>query len=741
MTRLLTILVVLVALGARATTFYVDYSGGSDSNAGTSTGAAWKLCPGMSGFAGSYSHAAGDRFIFKGGVTWYGGLNIYNSGSSLSVQDYYGVDTNWYSGGSWTQPAIDGQSGQMTFISLHDVSYVYVDNLEIKNGYFAGDDGVFIWYGQSTQVTLTNLYIHAWTHGAGWDDGSHPSGGGFDIVRSTMSGWPTWCASQYLLGCTIDGAPNGTDCGMAWHCSGVARNCIIRNMPNGFLTGGPSPEVSGCDIGPLTHSFSGRHENAIQDMTTPNHTMLIYNNVVHDCATGDQAISLSGGNGLAYVFNNIVYNCRFGHGPVQFDMRLGPYSGYVFNNILETSDPSAPTVGIPGGTGGFCIVKNNVCIKEGGLVDGGFSSTTETPNLVYTHAEAQTAGLITYTRDQPDSINYYQVTPVNSFTPGSSSPVRGVGENLMASAYGLMAALAYDATGGSRPQSAAWDDGVYQYGSVPPPSGGSANTNPVIVVSPSAAYFGIVTSGQSSNYSFTVANTGGGTLTGFVVPAGAWTCASTNFSVESNSTATVTLTYSPTVMAESASIVFTNTATAVAQSVAVSGDLAYVQPAITWAATNGIIRSPFSANGSNLVYGATTTDPSLAGQAIYFITVPSTGDYTLQGLVNAPQAGIKSCFVAFDAPPTTPDNIWDVVPPYTSGFEWRIASWRGATGTFDNDQYTPKVFTLSAGVHTVYVYGRENGWQVQAFTLQSQSSPPPAAPQMVRSKLGMMLGL
>src|SRR6266852_3392189 len=58
--------------------FYIDYSGGSNSNNGTSKDSPWKSHPYMqtgsgctgTGSAPSYTHAAGDRFIFKGGVTW-----------------------------------------------------------------------------------------------------------------------------------------------------------------------------------------------------------------------------------------------------------------------------------------------------------------------------------------------------------------------------------------------------------------------------------------------------------------------------------------------------------------------------------------------------------------------------------------------------------------------------------------------------------------------------------------------
>jgi hypothetical protein len=68
-------------------TYYVDYTGGSETATGTSTGAAWKYCPGDSRFTTGCSNPSdcyttwsgagsklnpGDTVIFKGGVTYTG---------------------------------------------------------------------------------------------------------------------------------------------------------------------------------------------------------------------------------------------------------------------------------------------------------------------------------------------------------------------------------------------------------------------------------------------------------------------------------------------------------------------------------------------------------------------------------------------------------------------------------------------------------------------------------------------
>jgi hypothetical protein len=80
LTALLTIVAVLVAgEAALAATYYVDYSGGHDANAGTSKAAPFKRCPGdkaATGKAASTTLVGGDTVYFKGGVSYMGQINL-----------------------------------------------------------------------------------------------------------------------------------------------------------------------------------------------------------------------------------------------------------------------------------------------------------------------------------------------------------------------------------------------------------------------------------------------------------------------------------------------------------------------------------------------------------------------------------------------------------------------------------------------------------------------------------------
>jgi hypothetical protein len=154
-------------------TYYIDFVGGSDANNGTAKGTAWKHHPYMTGWTGvGYSHSSGDRFIFKGGVTWDNTCYpwaVTGSGSSGAGRDYYGVDATWYTGGAWTRPVFDYEyTASNTSLMLISGSYLDFDNLEFKrflatatavgNGRGLVEGG-----GSGTDnTTFFNCYVHGW---------------------------------------------------------------------------------------------------------------------------------------------------------------------------------------------------------------------------------------------------------------------------------------------------------------------------------------------------------------------------------------------------------------------------------------------------------------------------------------------------------------------------------------------------------------------------------------------------
>jgi hypothetical protein len=136
---------------------------------------------------------------------------------------------------------------------------------------------------------------------------------------------------------------------------------------------------------------------------------------------------------------------------------------------------------------------------------------------------------------------------------------------------------------------------------------------------------------------------------------------------------------------------------------------------LSFSATNGVITSPMQMT-SNYVFQPFETDDLTGGTAFYWVNITNTGSYTIAATVNAPAGNENSFFIGWDGSVDT----WDVIQ-LTSGFESRAVSWRG-TGTFDANQFTPKVWTLTAGVHQLQVYGREASTLLQWITVTSYTA-------------------
>lgn len=141
---------------------------------------------------------------------------------------------------------------------------------------------------------------------------------------------------------------------------------------------------------------------------------------------------------------------------------------------------------------------------------------------------------------------------------------------------------------------------------------------------------------------------------------------------------------------------------------------------LTLGTGSATITSPFVlSNGtiSQPVYTGVTD----GGRAAYTFSLSTAGDYLVSAQVNAPDDSANSFFVNIDAEPTDPTMIWDI--PLTSGLAERTVSWRG-NGTFDNAQFAPKVFNLTAGTHTLIIRGREANTQLGAITLVPAATAP-----------------
>ncbi|GAA3399502.1 OmpL47-type beta-barrel domain-containing protein [Paenibacillus hodogayensis] len=139
------------------TSYYVDASSGSDSNAGTSAGAAWQTLDKVN----STTFMPGDRILFKAGGAWTGTLHPLGSGSAgapITIDGY----------GSGNKPLIMG-NGARAAIELHMQEYWTIQNLEITNDALqvAMRNGIFIRGNESSStapplhgIRILNMDVH-----------------------------------------------------------------------------------------------------------------------------------------------------------------------------------------------------------------------------------------------------------------------------------------------------------------------------------------------------------------------------------------------------------------------------------------------------------------------------------------------------------------------------------------------------------------------------------------------------
>jgi hypothetical protein len=457
---------VVLAIGAQAATYYIDYAGGDDANTGNSVEAPWKRAPGMKGFAGSYRHTAGDRFIFKGGVTWPAACyqwKITAGGSSEAVRDYYGVDRSWYAGEAYSRPVFDfehtligpGGWADGAGILVQGCNYITFDGLDVANHRAAlAQNGISTWgtfsicFDTANNNTVTNCVVRDWDLPTPIVTGTS-GGGGIIRINTGNLNVVTHCEFHQ------QGVPvkSGT---CIWNIFQVD-NCHIHHTPTAIM----SSQIV--------------HHNYIHDLPAPtdpaahsnvmlcNGGLLAYNNVIHDISPVAQVIFVAPGYygaGSDLIYNNLVYNVAQPCIAIDTDGLNHPNSSSrIYNNTLVAPSGFGPCIRVgyrANGnlplldcrnnhliSGGRPILYNNPA-SGGGIV----SSLTAAAQLSQTYAEAEAAGY----------------SAANRYAPiRSGSPTVRAGLDLS----NALPLEALDLTGRARP-AGAWDVGAYQYGGTIP---------------------------------------------------------------------------------------------------------------------------------------------------------------------------------------------------------------------------------------------------------------------------------
>ncbi len=495
----------LLTGSALATTYYVDYSSGSDSNSGTSKTSPWQNAPGMQTCKTTCASTAikpGDSIILKGGVTWPNASFMWSlPGGASGSPVYIGVDKTWFSGSSWNRPILNAggaviSNNYNTMFSMG--ANTTIDNFEITGFYLKtgscsgapyGACGIFN-CGQNSGQTMENLYIHGWTH-----DGTNATDGSGIVFVFSMGGYGTQIAhDNTIVGTDV---PGDHSANAFFNGPSTAYNNYIKQVSSGFIVSYPSSIHDNHieDVGPAycnmpfpQYAGNCTHENAFED--NADNGLSFYNNVITNVSAGLALWIAPNPGHTAYLWNNVVYGihdnqvidlaqpvynstyCSYGANGSNYCNKSGSY--VLWNNTVQCGDDSTQydtcqnNVGFS--TGASFLYQNNHFISAsaaGGCASGATDCSFDSSNVVQTLSAANKQG---YTSSQT-----YAFSPTSS----SNSTVLAV-TNLTSAATGNLQTLSSDTTYAcsegtvsqpscpartvvSRPLTGSWDAGAYTF--------------------------------------------------------------------------------------------------------------------------------------------------------------------------------------------------------------------------------------------------------------------------------------
>jgi hypothetical protein len=470
---ILVLVLFVMIIPVSASTYYIDYTSGNDANAGTKT-LPWKNAPGMVGFAASYSHSAGDVFVFKGGITWTSAalpLAIDYSGNVGNV-DTYTVDKTWYSGGSWTQPTFDMEQIDDQGIFIDTKNYIMINDIKIINPIGTSYDHRLLSIGSSNNITIQNCTL----------DGSNSLDDSTPIEMANIEN--ITIDSCYIKGKQNSGNPDGILI-RPWY---KIKNIIIRNneitMPIG--SGGDGihidAEIPSYDIDPSNsafyNDFSHNYSNILIERNNFHnmagkmfisvlagaHNITIRYNLFHDQQNDRIAIDFDGSaNGAPYYYSNCsVYYNKFynitgnianwgGIIRVVNPDKNGSQNNIINNNIfVQNGSYPEYEIGIKfynNAVAATWKVKNNIFMGLSYGIDGGSSADIDT-NLFYNNQNNGTIG----TNPIGGNPTFTNITNEDYTLLSNSSAInKGVNWGQTRDIIGITM------------QGSAWDIGAYEY--------------------------------------------------------------------------------------------------------------------------------------------------------------------------------------------------------------------------------------------------------------------------------------
>jgi hypothetical protein len=470
-------------------TYYVDYTGGSDSNTGLSKVAAFKHWPyssSCSSLCGAVSLHQSDHVIRRGGETWTtatsGTTNLSGISGTSGKPITFGVDQTWYTGGSFTKPKYDAAYAAATLFTFSNSAYIDIDNTEMAHVSAPSNYGTgMASFNDSHHINFTNIYAHGWRFPSigGGSDGAH---GGF--IATHYANIATDSPTITFTDCVVENSENtgsGTQTGAAFNLVGPLLRVTIHDVHDAILFATDFNYGEMYNIaypsGNVSPDFANFHGNgAYLDPTAEGQTVgWIRNSKFHDAsANGMMAYPNIRDGATMYVYNNIFYGIISSQGPIHVDPYQyctgpshvlpceGPGNVYISNNVAyiyatEEDTNEMIRIGDRSGASTGPQLVNNLTANNNQTIGPSGTVTLSRPDLIsgtYTHLTN-----IIQTSAQASAQSYLQAN--------LWAPQNGSGDTVSAGTNGS-GVFTNAIDGSTRPST--WDIGPWQWTSVSPGS-------------------------------------------------------------------------------------------------------------------------------------------------------------------------------------------------------------------------------------------------------------------------------
>lgn len=711
MKRLAALLLSLIATPLLAATWYVDGSVAASGD-GRSWSGAWKTIGNISGVA------AGDTVYISGGPS--GSSLTYSMSSWTPIGGSFGNPITYKIGqdGPHRGTAFFSGSGGWLSGNVHDV-VISGDagdsamHFSLANPLTGVSPWGYIYNGSPmnrVRVSYLNCGLMTIPYRAVYINASGSSGLEFDHIylKGTGSGADSIFTMLYLTP------------GLTWD-QGLYVHDSVFYIPfavgsgygcDGISTGGGASgiTVSNCWwIGWNGGGSLGQHTDGMQPLSGT-HYVKIINNTYYNLPDGFYKDGPTGGSFDHYrILNNIYMGGSWGSvrpqidGDVESGVSASLTDWLIANNVVYGT-PGIASILLHNNGGSALTVSNYRC--QNNVVNTFIQISPISGTATVDHNSVLT-----------DAQFSSQFTAFSAYTTNCDFRPKTGATLVIGQGANLSADFNYDYSGSTR--SVPWDLGAYAYSTVP-------NNTPVSTVTGSGA-FGTLMPGTSRTNTIVVSNTGGGLLSGHCAITGS------GFTIIGNSTynlvggASTNILLKFTAGLNMAGVMFF-TDNGGSPTLDLSGSQ-FIINTMSFSATNGDVSGAFSKAGDYISQPVSTimtgTNLNGNGLAVYYFTNTTTGNYVLWTTNNAPSDAENSLYVAIDANPSEPSDVWDM--PVTAGWASGMVSKRG-TGTFDTNQFVPMVYSnLTAGLHQLIVVGREpnSGVRYWEFQLNGTTNQPP----------------